>query len=338
MLPAANINTFFHGSGPGMSHQKIPTKIVPCDLCGSEDQRLLFTKTDHITGEDFNLVECPCGMAFVNPMPVDEAIPRLYAQDYLKDKPHSHSLYDAMLRLLPRSSKGRLLDIGCGRGDFILRARESGWMVEGIDLIEWVHHADLPIRVGDFLEMEFPDDCYDVITAWAILEHLPRPSLFFKRISHFLSNRGTFLFTVPNFTALGMKKSCTEDIPRHLSLFSQKSVFRHVSAVGLKVVKIYHNARLYTCYPFGLVRYALSRLKGQHGIRCSEYDNRAVRLLQHRQFRGNAWPWFKEVATTLGPKDVTLDLFDLVLGVTLSQVSKLVRNYGVLTVVSTKTE
>jgi len=319
-----------------MSPQKIPTKHVRCDLCGSEDQTVLYIKTDHITGEDFTLVECSCGMAFVNPMPTEEAIPSLYPEDYLKDKPHSNTLYDAMLRLLPSPASGTLLDVGCGRGDFISRARDAGWEVEGVDLLAWERATALPIRVGDFLTMDLPEDYYDVVTAWAILEHVPRPSLFFKRISRLLKDNGTFLFTVPNFTALGMKTSCTEDIPRHLSLFSKKSVFKHLSDAGLEVQKIYHSDILYTCYPFGLVRYALALLNGRREIHCGAYENRAVRLLKNRQFRGNAWAWLKEVSKTLGPKDMALDFVDLVVGVALAHVSKLLRDYGVMTVASTK--
>ncbi|MGB9616881.1 MAG: class I SAM-dependent methyltransferase [Desulfomonilaceae bacterium] len=315
----------------------IPTHYVPCDLCGSWDQEMLFIKRDHITGQEFTLVECACGMAFVNPMPTDEAIQRLYPEDYLKDKPQSHALYEAMLRLLPHPGEGKLLDVGCGRGDFIARASHAGWQVEGVDLLAWRNPGEaVPIHVGDFIAMDLPARHYDVITAWALLEHTPRPSLFFRKISRLLKDEGMFLFTAPNFAAPGMRTSCSEDIPRHLSLFSEKSVARHLNAAGLEVEKIYHNDRLYTAYPFGLVRYALRLLTGSREIRCSAYENRAVRLLKNRQFRGNAAAWLKEAAATLGIKDLAVDSVDLIVGVLLAYLSKLARNYGVMTVAAKK--
>lgn len=319
-----------------MTDLEISTTYVCCDLCGFDDQRVLYTKRDHITGEDFTLVECSCGMAFVNPMPTDESIPRLYPQDYLKDKPESHALYEAMLKLLPDLNSGRLLDIGCGRGDFIARACAAGWHVEGVDLFRWEHAKPVLIHVGNLLTIELPENCYDVITAWALLEHLPRPSLYFKRISSLLKDNGLFLFTVPNFAAPGMKTSCTEDVPRHLQLFSEKSVHRHLSAVGLAVQKIYHNDMLYTCYPFGLVRHVFYLLGGRREKRCYKYENKAVALLKNRQFKGNARRWLKEVAATLGPKDMVVDFMDLTVGVVLASISKLIRNYGVMTVVCRK--
>ena len=319
-----------------MAHSKISTRYVSCDLCGSEDQRVLYTKTDVITGQDFTLVECGCGMAFVNPMPTDESIPGLYPPDYLKDKHESHTLYDRMLELLPAASSGRLLDIGCGQGDFIARAQAMGWRVEGVDLLRWNDPQPVPIHVGDFLAMELPEDHFDVVTAWALLEHVPRPSLFFRKISRLLKHEGVFIFTVPNFAAPGMKTSCTEDVPRHLQLFSEKSVRRHLSAVGLELLATYHTDRLYTSYPFGLVRHALYRLGGRRETLCSKYENKAVSLLKNRQFKGNARMWLKEVAAALGPKDMAIDLVDLVVGVAVANISKLMKNYGVMTVISRK--
>jgi hypothetical protein len=100
-----------------------------------------------------HLVECACGMAFVNPMPTAESIPLLYPGDYLRDKTDLASLYSRMMTYLP-VERGKLLDIGCGRGDFINHASKEGWEVEGVDLMDWGTPHDVPIRVGDFLTMD----------------------------------------------------------------------------------------------------------------------------------------------------------------------------------------
>ena len=137
-----------------MNSGPIVTEIVPCDLCGSDDQDLLYTRLDPITGQEYHLVECNCGMAFVNPMPTAQSIPKLYPADYLKDKQDMTSMYRRMMEFLPDSNQGTLLDIGCGRGDFIAYAAQSGQQVEGIDLMAWDTSHDVPIRVGDFLTMD----------------------------------------------------------------------------------------------------------------------------------------------------------------------------------------
>ncbi|MEJ2717535.1 MAG: methyltransferase domain-containing protein, partial [Deltaproteobacteria bacterium] len=115
----------------------IKTEYVNCDLCGSSDHELLYSKSDPITGGEFHLVECRCGMAFVNPMPTLDSIPLLYPENYLTGKERQQTAYQRMIRLLPQGSGGRLLDIGCGRGEFINYASQAGWNAEGVDLMDW---------------------------------------------------------------------------------------------------------------------------------------------------------------------------------------------------------
>ncbi|MCA1962132.1 MAG: class I SAM-dependent methyltransferase [Desulfomonile sp.] len=316
-----------------MKTQPIVTEYRTCDLCGSDDHTLLYSRLDPVTREEYNLVECSsCGMAFVNPMPVAASIPSLYPADYLKDKPHTPWLYERMMRFLPRKTGGRLLDIGCGGGEFVTYAQQYGWNAEGVDLLRWNASEGATIRVGDFLTMDFQEDAYDAVTAWALLEHVRQPSLFFEKVSLLLKKDGRFVFVVPNVAAPGMKRSCTEDIPRHLHLFTPAVVRTYLRRYGMQPLAMYHNAQLYSSYPFGLVRYALSGARNK--TRCSSYENRSVALLRNRQIKGNAVEWLAEVLRTVPPTEIILDAIDLAAGVVIANVSKLVRNYGVITVVA----
>lgn len=316
-----------------MARDTIFTEQVPCDLCGSTDQVLLYSKIDPITLKEFHLVECDCGMAFVNPMPTAESIHLLYPADYLRDKTGLTPLYSRMMRYLPSGKGRKLLDVGCGRGDFINHASKEGWAVEGVDLIDWGSPYGVTIRVGNFLTMDFQDSCYDAITAWALLEHVRAPSAFFKRVSSLLNDDGLFIFVVPNFGAPGMKHCCAEDVPRHLWLFTPRAVKRYLGQYGMEACAAFHNDALYTAYPFGLVRYGLQR-PWKRVNNCSSYQNRSVALLRNRQIQGNVRAWLMEVFRAVGPLDLALDMIDLALGVLLAQVSKLVGNYGVMTVVA----
>ena len=312
---------------------EIKTEFVECDLCGSQEQVLLFSKIDPVTHEEFHLVECSCGLAFVNPIPVQESIAYLYPSDYLKDKPHSVALYGRMMRYLPAISGRKLLDVGCGRGDFIYFAQQRGWRSEGVDLLDWGNPHSMSIRIGDFLRMDFPEASYDVITAWALLEHVRCPSAFFGRISSLLDDRGRFIFVVPNFSAPGMRCACAEDIPRHLYMFSPRSVKAYLSKHDMEVERIYHNSDLYTAYPFGLIRYYLSPVSAAQK-NCARYENRSVALLRGREFTSNLLQWIKEVLANVAPLDIIIDAVDLTAGVLLANLSKLMRNYGVMTVVA----
>jgi len=318
-----------------MNFRPVSTEYVKCDLCGSDEQDIVYSKLDPITDREYHLVECRCGMAFVNPMPTSESIPLLYPDDYLKDKGNQDALYNRMIELLPVSLGGRLLDVGCGRGDFINQAAKKGWEAEGVDLLDWRMPHPVRIRVGDFLSMDLPQARYDVVTAWAMLEHVRNPSAFFEKISTLLRPDGRFIFVVPNFAAPGMRHSCTEDIPRHLWLFTPRAVTAYLAKYEMAPISILHDDRLYTSYPFGLVRYGVRRLR-RRPAHCSVFENKSVALLRNRQFRGNLRPWLGEVFSLLGPVDIAIDAVDLVVGVLVAKWSKLINNYGVITVIAGK--
>jgi 2-polyprenyl-3-methyl-5-hydroxy-6-metoxy-1,4-benzoquinol methylase len=313
--------------------ESIVTEYVSCDLCGSDDHELLYSRFDPITRQEYNLVECRCGMAFVNPMPTPGSIPSLYPTDYLKDKQDMTPLYSRMMEFMPPLKNGKLLDIGCGRGDFIHHASKSGWHAEGVDLIDWNSPHKVPMRVGDFLTMSFSEQNYDVVTAWAVMEHVGKPSLYFKRASELLKRGGSFIFVVPNFDAPGMRRACTEDIPRHLHLFTPEAVNRYLTRFGMEAEAVFHTDRLYSSYPFGLVRYAFRRLRAKE-TRCSRYENRSVALLRNRQIKGNARAWLSEVVRTVSPFNIAIDALDLCVGIIVAKTSKIIGNYGVMVVVA----
>ncbi len=314
----------------------ITTEYVRCDLCGSDDQVLLYSQVDPITHREYHLVECRCGMAFVNPAPVDECTGLLYPADYMKGKHLWDSRYDRMVKMLPHRPGGRLLDVGCGQGNFLLRASQDGWNVGGVDLLSWEPLHGVPIRVEDFPSADLPENSYDAITAWAVLEHVPRPSSFFEKVSRLLKPDGQFIFLVPNFKAPGMKRSCTQDIPRHLWLFSPKAVRSYLAKFGMEPVNIFYHSAIYTAYPFGLLRYGVYRLWGKTH-RCERYQNRSVALLRGRQVKGNLGEWLSEVVRSVGIVDLMLDAADLALGVCVGKLSELLGTYGVMTVVAART-
>lgn len=324
-------------SGGEVLSQSIITEYLSCDLCAAKEHELLYSRFDPVTGREYHLVKCSCGMAFVNPMPTPESISKLYPPDYLKDKRDMTGLYNRMMEFLPQVEHGKLLDIGCGQGDFIHYAAKFGWQVQGVDLIDWKSPLDVFIRRGDFPTMELPERHFDVITAWAVLEHVRKPSLFFRKVSGLLKEDGRFIFVVPNFEAPGMSHSCTEDIPRHLHLFTPKAVDSHLNKNGMTAEAIFHTDRLYSSYPFGLLRYGLQRLR-KNETRCSRYENKSVALLRNRQIRGNLHIWLAEVLRTVSPWNIAIDALDLCMGIIVAKVSKLIRNYGVITVVAKRSE
>jgi SAM-dependent methyltransferase len=318
--------------------ESIKSEYVACDLCGAVDHEVLYSKTDSVTKWTFNVVACSCGMVFVNPMPLEQSIPLLYRQDYHFEKPLLDSLYKKMIELLPPSNENsRLLDVGCGTGDFIKHAQEVGWNAEGVDLINWGQtYEGLKIRIGDLLCMDIPQESYDVVTAWAVLEHVKRPSLFFRKISILMKKRGYFIFTVPNVAAPGIRHSCHEDVPRHLWLFTPGAVEEYLNKNGMRIESIFHDGKIYRSYPFGLLKYAGYKLIGRKQMNCSVYENRSIALLQNRSINVHFKKWMAEVFENVPRGQIALDFFDIALGIIIATYSKMIKNYGVITVIATR--
>src|SRR5438132_756700 len=122
---------------------------VPCDLCGSNSSRKLYTRSDGMTVE-----ECiDCGLAFLNPRPRAEYVAKLYDESYFR-KPSASSLCgysdylcddyrwnmidQARIRLAALNdiwSPGgkRCLEAGCASGEFCRVLAQSGAVTTGVD-------------------------------------------------------------------------------------------------------------------------------------------------------------------------------------------------------------
>ena len=77
------------------------------------------------------------------------------------------------LRFIPQP--GDLLDLGCGRGEFLAAAAEAGHRVLGLDHDQAMlaEARELPVRQADALDfLQSTPDRYDVITAYHVIEHL----------------------------------------------------------------------------------------------------------------------------------------------------------------------
>ena len=73
-----------------------------------------------------------------------------------------------------------LLDIGCGRGEFLSAAREAGWRVAGSEIDPASAAActgrGLEVSVGSLFDTPLPRGPWSVITMWDVLDHLENPA------------------------------------------------------------------------------------------------------------------------------------------------------------------
>src|SRR6201986_5313742 len=79
---------------------------------------------------------------------------------------------DAVLEALGLEPGDRLLDAGCGGGEFLAQAAARGAVVSGVDAapgmlaIAREHAPDADLREGDLACLPWDDDAFDVATAF----------------------------------------------------------------------------------------------------------------------------------------------------------------------------
>lgn len=95
-----------------------------------------------------------------------------------------HEVYLPLVRpLLGFYPAAPVLDLACGRGEWLELMREQGFSVLGVDLdehmLEACHKLDLDVRTADALEFlrNLPDESQAVVSAFHFVEHIPFASL-----------------------------------------------------------------------------------------------------------------------------------------------------------------
>lgn len=241
---------------------------IPCDLCGSDEHKLLFEAKDRLHGIDgtFSYVICKnCGLVFMNPQvsPID--IVKFYPPDY---SPHKAKVdikqldQSAIKNKLKRkpfvassckrlSEQSRVLDVGCGKGNFLYEIRTvTGCQAYGIDISKTAaktarENYGIDVFTGTILESPSPDNFFDVITAWAYLEHVHNPSEVLLKMSNLLKSDGLCIISIPNFKSFNAKlfkdKWYHLDCPRHLYIFTVRTITALFKKSNLTVKKITYN-------------------------------------------------------------------------------------------------
>ncbi|MBT8257142.1 MAG: class I SAM-dependent methyltransferase [Bacteroidia bacterium] len=161
------------------------------------------------------------------------------------------------------SDSKRLLDIGCGTGDFLHLAKTNGWAVSGIEPNEQARSIasskNGPVIFDPAEWKNREEDLYDVITLWHVLEHLPDPSKAIQDYFKILSEEGSLIIAVPNFRSFDASYYKSNwagyDVPRHLWHFSRDSI---------EILAEQNNFKLKSVHPMKFDAYYVSLLSEKY--------------------------------------------------------------------------
>lgn len=271
---------------------------VTCNLCGTSDARPLYRLRDYrlrVDDHEWQIVRCRrCGLGYLNPRPAPEEVSRYYPSSYFAHRPAATERYERLAAHVPGPPR-RLLDVGTAGGEFLRLMRERAWDVEGIERPgAALSPPDMTIhRVHFPEESPLPDASFDVVTAWAVFEHLHDPDGAFRECARMLKPGGSLLIQVPNLRSLQNRVARHEDVPRHLYFFSPPVLRRYGERHGLELERVAHTTNLFGGGSSGALQRLLVRAAGRSD---ADYFG-MLRLPRDERLRTHG-PWTLALAAT----------------------------------------
>lgn len=249
-----------------------------CIICGSSDFVNLYLTHDRmfdILGE-FRVKKCTrCMLLLIDPQPAVDALSQHYPSKnyysysvsqkrnvfgvlrsyFVKNYYNPNlitSIFTSLVKNVPAlpsyRKNGKILDVGCGTGDTLVLLRDLGWEAYGIEIdknaIKAAKKRGLSnVKFGTYRDIStYPDNYFDVIRLYHVLEHLDDPITCLKLIHKKLKGDGELILGTPNYSSatskLFGKYWYNLDVPRHLFVFSPRNLQELVRKSGFKISEI----------------------------------------------------------------------------------------------------
>ncbi len=235
-----------------------PAKRPPvkaCHVCGGARVYYLFSASD------YRVVRCEdCGLIFLNPQPSDDDLARIYGASYFlgsedeagrqavsEIKQATAGLYLSEIRRYHGPETGRLLEIGCGDGDFLALAETAGWRVTGIEYASAACETARrrlkrgEVLCGELQRMNLPAGQFDLCVISDVLEHVRAPLDFLGEIHRVLKPGGTLFVATPSidsWSARFMRQKWMEFKVEHLTYFDRQTLQTALFKSGFREVII----------------------------------------------------------------------------------------------------
>ncbi|WP_413328283.1 class I SAM-dependent methyltransferase [Synechococcus sp. MIT S9508] len=188
--------------------------------------------------------------------------------------------YDRVLkRLCKITNIQNILDVGCGKGEFVWAARNSGYAIKGIELsLEAVSVArsfNLPVQQHSLFSPALDSSSWNAITMFEVIEHVENPVAMIQRATDLLAPGGVLYLTTPNYDSLDrlcLGEKWNVFHPEHIIYFSTRGLARLVRQHEPRLRLIAVESNNISPQLFGFVR-SLFRLPylGKRNLKSSGY-------------------------------------------------------------------
>jgi ubiquinone/menaquinone biosynthesis C-methylase UbiE len=222
-----------------------------CNVCGSK--KLVSYQNATTIQLPFRFTQCrDCEFIFVLASPGSATDYEAFEiQDLGEEVWNSHYLTAINRR---SGDRGKLLEIGFGKGSFLTIARQDGWSTYGIDLsVPHVRNATEKLRLpnislGTLEDVAYPRDFFEVVAGFNFLEHVSDPRKTLEEIYRILTPGGLLAVMCPNIA--GIYHSLMPELlgtndplriswvpPEHLSYFNKKNLRLLLESVGFTEIE-----------------------------------------------------------------------------------------------------
>lgn len=236
--------------------------LTDCPICAASDfEKKLVCKDYTVSQESFQLVGCKnCGLVFTNPRPEEKELGRYYeSDDYISHSNTSKGIVNSLYQWVRKrtlaqklklvnslSSKGKLLDVGCGTGEFLNTCKNDGWQTIGIEPSSVARQYGIDnykLDVRDESELtKLEPGSFDIITLWHVLEHVPHLQQRAAELKSLIRPGGVLIIAVPNRLSHDAEYYqqywAAYDVPRHLYHFSAEDIRFLFAGHGFQMLKV----------------------------------------------------------------------------------------------------
>jgi ubiquinone/menaquinone biosynthesis C-methylase UbiE len=233
-------------------HRKAKLRLTGrCNVCGSK--RLTIYHNSTTVQFPFTFSQCrDCDYIFVLDPPASATTYETLEIQDLGDEVWNQHYLTNINRRAP--GRGKLLEIGFGKGSFLTLARQDGWTTYGIDLsAPHVRHATEELKLpnisrGTLEQVAYSDDFFEGVTGFNFLEHVPDPRKTLEEIYRILRPGALLAVMCPNIS--GIFHTLMPELlgdndplriswvpPEHLSYFNKSNLRRLLESVGFVQVE-----------------------------------------------------------------------------------------------------
>ena len=169
----------------------------------------------------------------------------IYAYLKKEKSPVLRSFFDLLIS--EQAGIKKILDVGCGEGEFLEICQKAGTECFGVDISNYALKKAKGKVKGKLAsvnveteKLPYPDEYFDTITSFDLLEHLRNPGFLFRELKRVLKKDGLLFLTTPNgdYWPAGFLGHFVRDDPTHINIQGKKYWCKYLKKAGFSSIKI----------------------------------------------------------------------------------------------------